>query len=170
MIYPQSLFRICSILLVSSFIIQSCTVEDSPVDETTTYDVSQAQVIFQKDVVFESNLLQALNDYLVSINQNELTLSPEANQVAFEHTKHLIESNALHHNNFSDRQHYFLSLGFTSVKENVAKGIDSVSHLIEAWLQSPSHRQAIEANNTHTGISVLKNETGMYFITQIYLK
>ncbi|MEX0996765.1 MAG: CAP domain-containing protein [Flavobacteriaceae bacterium] len=170
MLHPQKLFRRFSILLFSAFILQSCTVEDSSENEPTTYNVSQAQVVFQKDLAFESNLLQTINEYLASINQSEVTLSPEANQIAFEHTKHLIESNSLHHENFPERQSYFYSLGFSGVRENVAMGIDNAPQLIQAWLQSPSHRQAIEANNTHTGISVLKNENGMYFITQIYLK
>tara|TARA_R110002072_G_scaffold260722_9_gene419285 strand:+ start:6092 stop:6604 length:513 start_codon:yes stop_codon:yes gene_type:complete len=170
MLHPQKPFRRFSILLFTAFLFQSCTVEDSLASEPTIYNVSQAQVVFERDFSFESSLLQTINEYLISINQIELTLSPEANQIAFEHTKHLIESNALHHNNFPDRQNYFLSLGFTGVKENVAMGINSASHLLQAWLQSPLHRQAIEANNTHTGISILKNENGIYFITQIYLK
>ncbi len=168
--HPQKPIRRFYILLFLVFLLQSCSVEDSQEFETATYNVTSAQVVFERDFTFESNLLHTMNEYLITINQNELTLSPEANQIAFEHTKHLIKSNSLHHDNFPDRQNYFLSLGFTGVKENVAKGMENATQLIQAWLQSPLHRQAIEANNTHTGISVLKNENGIYFITQIYLK
>lgn len=168
MLHPQKPLRGCTFIF--ALLLLSCSKDDSLENEYSTYDVSQAQVVFERDITFENNLLESLNAYLLSINQNELTFNPEANQVAFEHTKHMIETNSLHHQNFSIRQSYFNSLGFVGVKENVAKGINNANDLIHAWLESPSHREAIESNNTHTGISVLKNKDGLYFITQIYLK
>lgn len=168
--HPQISLKRISILFLTAFQIQSCTIDQSKEDIPEFYKGAQAQVIFEKDISFENNLFEEINEYLNSINQPLLTIYPEANQVAFEHTKHLIETNSLHHQNFSERQNYFYSLGFTAVRENVATGFDNSYDLIQAWLQSPNHRQAIESNSTHTGISVLKNESGIYFITQIYLK
>lgn len=168
MLHPQKPLRGCMFLF--ALFLSSCSADGSLESEQSTYEVSQVQVVFEKDITFENNLYESLNTYLLSNNLNELTISPEATQVAFDHTKHMIATNSLHHQNFSNRQSYFNSLGFHGVRENVAKGIDNANDLIHAWLQSPYHREAIESNNTHTGISVLKNEGGMYFITQIYLK
>lgn len=170
MLHPQiSIIRI-SILFLTAFQFHSCTIDDPVENFPEQYKGTQAQVIFEKDSAFENNLFEEINEHLISINQPPLTINPEANQVAFEHTKHLIETNSLHHQNFSERQNYFYSLGFTAMRENVAMGYDNSYDLIQAWLQSLNHQQAIESNSTHTGISVLKNESGVYFITQIYLK
>lgn len=170
MLYPQIHLRRISILLLIVFIFQSCTTDDSINNDPVTYDVSQINVVFEEDIAYQNSLLEEINEHLISINQPPLTINFEANQVAFDHTKHLIESNSLHHENFSDRQNYFYSLGFTAVRENVAMGFDNPESLVHAWLQSAVHREAIESNSTKTGISVLKNENGTYFITQIYLK
>ncbi len=153
-----------------ALLLLSCSKDDNFEKQQLPCNDNQVHVVFEKDITFENMLYETLNKYLLSINQSELTSSPEANQVAFDHTKHMIETNSLHHQNFSNRQSYFYSLGFNGVRENVAKGIDNANDLINAWLQSPPHRAAIESTNTHTGICVLKNEDGIYFITQIYLK
>lgn len=158
------------ILLFIANIFHSCTTDDSVNNDPVTYNVSQINVVFEEDIAFQNSLLEEINEHLISINQSPLSINMEANQVAFHHTLHLIESNSLHHENFSDRQNYFYSLGFTAVRENVAKGFDTSESLVHAWLQSAIHREAIESNSTQTGISVLKNEQGTYFITQIYLK
>ena len=39
-----------------------------------------------------------------------------------------------------------------------------------AWLNSPGHRKNIEGDFTHIGIGVVKNDAGVYYFTQIFLK
>tara|TARA_R110000850_G_scaffold277058_1_gene421920 strand:- start:166172 stop:166651 length:480 start_codon:yes stop_codon:yes gene_type:complete len=153
------------------FLYGSCSKEDNPIQETAIYDfASNPEVEFEKDQQYENDLLQAVNELLVSSGQTPLIRNYQADDVAFDHTLTMIEANTLHHNHFSERQAYFNSIGFQGVRENVGKGYSNPSDLIAAWLQSDEHKSAIESNSTHTGISVLKNEDGVYFITQIYLK
>lgn len=171
MFHPQiSIQKIFAFIFLTSFLCISCSKEEDIPTDPTNYSATPTDVFFEKDAFYESQILIEMNNYLTALNLNELQINPDANQVAFEHTKQLIESNALHHENFSERQAYFNSLGFVAVRENVAMGFNNATDLLNAWLQSSSHREAVESNSTHTGISVLKNENGVYFITQIYLK
>jgi uncharacterized protein YkwD len=96
--------------------------EDDSIQETTIYDIAlNPEIEFEKDQQYENDLLQAINEFLVSSGQTPLIRNFQADDVAFDHTLTMIEANTLHHNNFSERQAYFTSLGFQGVRENVGK-------------------------------------------------
>ncbi len=171
MLHPQTFIPRLIMCFSIFFLYGSCSKEDDTIQETAIYDASSnIDVDYEKDLQYENTLLHAVNDFLVSKGQTALIRNTLADDVAFDHTLRLIEANALHHDNFSERQAYFTSIGFQSVRENVGKGYSNPLDLIAAWLQSENHKSAMESNSTHTGVSVLKNLNGIYFITQIYLK
>lgn len=168
---PQTTFTRLTLCFIIIFFCESCSKDDDAVSETAEYNSpSNVDVVYEKDLQYENNLLKAINDSLSSRDQAPLIRDIRANDVTFDHTLQMIEANALHHDNLSERQAYFITLGYQNVRENVAKGYSTPIDVVAAWLQSENHKSAIESNSTHTGISVLKNESGVYFITQIYLK
>jgi len=108
--------------------------------------------------------------YRISLGKTPFEGNIEADNQASEHTIYMIEENKISHDFLQQRTAFFLNLGYVSLKENVASGYTNAQTLLDAWLQSELHRLAIEADGVATGISVLKNEAGIHFITQIYLK
>ncbi|OIP52068.1 MAG: hypothetical protein AUK33_02215 [Flavobacteriaceae bacterium CG2_30_34_30] len=118
----------------------------------------------------ENDLFERVNQYRISLGKAPLERNTDADNQASEHTIYMVEKNNINHDFLQQRTAFFLNLGFVSLKENVASGYTNAQTLLDAWLQSESHRFAIEADGVATGISVLKNEAGIQFITQIYLK
>lgn len=55
--------------------------------------------------------------------------------------------------------------------ENVAMGQDDAKEVFDAWMNSPSHRGAIEdARYTHSGLGFYEDILGRIYWTQIFLK
>ncbi len=167
--YPQITLQRSIFFVLISLSFYSCS-KDKLIKENTQITSNQSQIEFTRDYQFENQFLIILNDYLNSNNYNQLERIPEADEVANLHTQNMIEVNSLHHDNFSERQHYFVDLGYTTLRENLAMGYSNPETLLNAWLQSPSHKSAIESNSHKTGLSILKNQNGKYFITQLYIK
>lgn len=61
-------------------------------------------------------------------------------------------------------------LGVRSVSENVAYGYRSADAVVKAWLKSKGHKENIEADNTHFGISVRQDADGRNYFTNIFVK
>lgn len=167
--YPQITLKKSFFIVFLSLSFYSCS-KDELMKENNSMASSQSQVEFTRDYQFENQFLLILNNYLISNGFNQLERLAEADEVAIIHTQSMIEVNSLHHNNFSERQQYFSDLGYATLRENLALGYSNPETLLNAWLQSPSHKNALESNSNKTGLSILKNQTGKYFITQLYLK
>lgn len=94
-----------------------------------------------------------------------------ASAYAVEHTDYMIELSQINHDNFHIRSKALKDRGALRVGENVAYGYEDAASLVNSWLNSPSHREIIEGNYTHSGFGVFKNEKNRYFFTQLfYLK
>lgn len=151
------------------FLAFSCSTESAFDDESSALRLNN-NTLYERNVAFENEFMEKLNEYLIAIGHNTLQIVPQAVLVAESHSYQMIEDNRLHHDDFSKRVTFFNGLGYNGVSENVALGYNNAQDLLNAWINSSSHNSAIESNSTHTGISILKNNDGIYFITQIYLK
>ena len=56
------------------------------------------------------------------------------------------------------------------MSENVAYGFSSAESLVNAWLNSASHRENIEGDFTDFDISAEKNNEGKWYFTNIFIK
>ena len=54
--------------------------------------------------------------------------------------------------------------------ENVAAGQTSATAVMNAWLNSSSHKENIEGNFTHIGIAAIQNSNGTYYYTQLFFR
>ena len=77
---------------------------------------------------------------------------------------------AISHDNFSERAEGLSNQGAQAVAENVGFGYTSAQDLVNAWINSPSHRDTMEGNYTHTGIGALQNNHGDYYVTQLFYR
>ncbi|HEY4149051.1 MAG TPA: CAP domain-containing protein [Chitinophagaceae bacterium] len=60
--------------------------------------------------------------------------------------------------------------GSSATGENVATGRMTAKEVITAWLRSPAHRANIEGDFTYTGVGVARDNRGVYYYTQLFVK
>jgi len=138
----------------------SCSKDDSP------EDIEKAEALSVTEEIF-----QLVNAHRVGIGEESLAINDLAIVLAEEHTHYMIVQNDISHDNFDERSdRLFNEENASRTGENVAYGQQSAKDVMEAWLNSQGHRENIEGDFTHIGISVIKNNSGVYYFTQIFLK
>lgn len=151
-------FLICFTLLICSV---SCSKDD-----VSEHDIEKLEALSIAD-----EILQIVNSHRASIGEQPLAVNSLATDLANEHTLYMIAQNNISHDDFDKRSdRLFDEEDASRTGENVAFGQQSAADVMEAWLNSPGHRQNIEGDFTHIGIGVIKNATGVYYFTQIFLK
>ncbi|MCF7567328.1 CAP domain-containing protein [Sabulilitoribacter arenilitoris] len=155
-------YKACFIFLWFTVLscIVSCSKEDSLEDIEKLESLSVSEEI-----------LELLNVHRASIGEDPLAKNDLATQLAEEHTRYMIAQNDISHDNFNERSdRLFNEENATRTGENVAYGQQSAKYVMEAWINSSSHRTNIEGDFTHIGIAAIKNSSGVYYFTQIFLK
>tara|TARA_R110002049_G_scaffold306800_3_gene505865 strand:+ start:8464 stop:8931 length:468 start_codon:yes stop_codon:yes gene_type:complete len=134
-------------------------------------DSLENEVIATSNSAIESEIISLINLHRVSIGKNTLLQSSIAQQYASEHTIYMIEKGEINHNDFPYRaQRISEKTNAKYVSENVARNYTSANEAIINWLLSDGHKQNIEGDYTHTGISVMKKPEGNYYFTQLFYK
>lgn len=84
----------------------------------------------------------------------------------------MIANKVVNHNDFVARSENIIAvLGAKKVGENIAYNYQTAEGVLNAWLDSPSHKQNIEGDYTHFGIAVkIDAETGKKYYTNIFAK
>ena len=120
----------------------------------------------------EIETMRLINEYRVSVGLNALE---RINHISFkceEHNKYMIQNNVVNHNDFAARSSNITSvLGAKKVGENVAYNYKTPEAAVRAWLDSPGHKENIEGDFTHFGLSVTTDPaTGKKYYTNIFVK
>ncbi len=156
---PKAVFFL---LLFSLFF--ACSDDDSMVTETAEENVIEETTI-------EDAILQLVNSHRASIGKSALSVNSLAKELAKDHTLYMIDQGAISHDGFGERaDQLFAQENASNVGENVAAGYPTAQSVMNAWLNSSGHRQNIEGNFTHIGISAIKNGSGTYYYTQLFLR
>ncbi|NLP57425.1 CAP domain-containing protein [Lutibacter sp. B1] len=161
-----------STLFLISLILFSCTKEEE-VFKTSSDKIG---VLIDTTSVtctsIETEILDLVNEHRKSLGMQTLKPLTIISAVAESHTKYMIETGEVNHDDFYLREQALVSeAGAKSVAENVAYGYVSASNAVNAWLQSESHRNIIENPNfTHFGISIDTNTEGRNYFTQMFIK
>jgi uncharacterized protein YkwD len=157
------------LLALISTVLFSCSKEDDGIyfDETIQFDENN---VTYSNLEFE--ILELVNLHRQSLGLNELSTLNIVSSVADGHTNYMIETGKISHDNFSQRAQALMdNANAKSVAENVAYGYTTAEGVLNGWLNSVSHREAIENPHfTHFGISTESNNEGRNFFTQIYIK
>ena len=84
----------------------------------------------------------------------------------------MISTGTVSHDNFESRaQALITNANAKKVSENVAYGYGTAQGVVNAWLNSPDHKKAIDdPKNTHFGISTECNSEGRNYFTQIFIQ
>ena len=116
--------------------------------------------------------MKLINDYRVSIGLNSLEKINHISHKSEEHDNYMITNNVVNHDDFVARSENIISvLGAKTVGENIAYNYNSPQAALDAWLNSPGHKQNIEGNFTHFGISIRENPSnGKKYYTNIFAR
>ena len=150
--------------------IASCSPEDTSADVTTDYQID-LNLATETDWVMAEEVLRLVNAHRVSIGLATIKKDQQhASAYAVDHTKYMIEMEEINHDNFHYRTEALKSQGAAKVGENVAYGYDSAERVVTAWLNSPTHKRAIEGDYTHSGFGIIPATNGTYYFTQLFYK
>jgi uncharacterized protein YkwD len=166
----MKLLTTCLLAMVF-FTTVSCSKEevvDTVEESNFTIDLNLAN---ETDWQIANEILQLVNEHRVSLGLPELQKDQQyASAYAVDHTQYMIDQNKISHDNFGIRSTGLKNRGAQSVSENVGFGYTDAASVVNAWINSPTHRSVLEGNYSHSGFGVIQNDSGKYFFTQIFYK
>jgi len=122
-------------------------------------------------VAMEEKLVNLVNEHRVSIGLNMLENSASSYKYAEGHNDYMISKNTLSHDNFDSRATKIAEeTNAVYISENVARYYTSAEQTIKAWIESSTHKAAMEGDFTHTTLSVQLDKDGRPYFTQIFIK
>ncbi len=152
-------------------LVTSCSKEDSgntTVEVNYSIDLNLAQ---ETDWEFADEILALINEHRTSMGLSTINRDQQhASAYAVDHTKYMIDKDKISHDNFSFRNNGMKNRGAISVGEVVAFGYSNAESVVNAWLNSPSHRNVIEGPYSHSGFGIIENSQGQYFFTQLFYR
>ena len=156
------------LLVAVVYTMNSCSSDSS---ETPSSSTATMKVM---DYSYDSSELEAMNlinTYRVSVGLNELQQINHISYKSEEHDHYMIRNNVVNHNDFVARSENLISvLGAKRVGENIAYNYNSPQSVVKAWLNSPTHKENLEGDYTHFGISIRTNPDGKKYYTNIFVK
>ncbi|ANV84166.1 SCP-like extracellular protein [Picosynechococcus sp. PCC 7003] len=124
----------------------------------------------------EQQIHAQINAYRISLGLEPLTLDYRITNESRKYSAKMASGEAsFSHDGFEDRAASLekQALKYASVAENLAllQGYDDLATVaVEGWIDSPGHHKNIIGDFDLTGIGVVKNEEGVYYFTQLFLK
>lgn len=134
---------------------------------------AKSQVVL--NYTYNANELEAMkliNDHRTSVGLNTLERINHISYKSEEHDNYMITNNVVNHDDFVARSENIIKvLGAKSIGENIAYDFNTPQGALDAWLRSPGHKENIEGNFTHFGISIREDPTtGKKYYTNIFVK
>ncbi|WP_413998270.1 CAP domain-containing protein [Flavobacterium sp. W1B] len=154
------------LLLVVICTLNSCSPE-------VTMDTANLHVVENYDYnTTELEAMDLINDYRVSVGLNPLEKINHVSYKSDEHNNYMITNKVVNHNDFLARSGNIMKLlGAKNVAENIAYNYNTPQKALEAWLNSPGHKENILGNFTHFGIGIKADpENGRKYYTNIFVK
>ncbi|WP_400080009.1 CAP domain-containing protein [Winogradskyella sp. R77965] len=162
---PTKLLPFLAIVAVLSF--TSCSTDTVAEDAISSIEVP----ITPQAKQIEIEIIELINAHRIGEGLSALNQHNTVKAVAYTHTDYMIEVNNVSHDNFFQRKQSLQDNADANiVSENVAYGFNSAQAVVNAWINSPSHRDNIEGNYTDFDISAEQNEAGKWYFTNIFIK
>ncbi len=154
--------------LVALCLLSACT--SDPISESDTLANLETSVEVENNIELAEEVLDVLNDYRASLGLSALIWHADSEELAVGHSHYMVIQNQASHDNFYERAAILQENGADFVSENVAYGYQDAASVLEGWLNSPTHKAAIEDDYTHTGIGIVETEQGIPFYTQLFIR
>ena len=127
------------------------------------------------EVEVEQKVFQLVNEYRVGLGMENLQWNESVAAQCRAHSKNMaIGMVIVGHDGFDARVTTLLEMiSFSVAGENVAY-VSGYTHpavlAVNEWLNTDEHRANIESDYNLTGVGVARNQSGDYYITQIYIR
>ncbi|OIV39828.1 CAP domain-containing protein [Flavobacterium johnsoniae] len=159
------------VFIVMSITMNSCSADSAEGNESDTTTTDEQVITSYNYNTSELETMQLINEYRVSIGLNALQKNNHISYKCEEHNKYMIDNNVVNHNDFTSRSNNIMSvLSAKKVGENVAYNYKTSAAALKAWLESAGHKENIEGDYTHFGISVSTDAAGKKYYTNIFVK
>lgn len=129
------------------------------------------ELLLLNDTSLSNEVLSELNKHRASQGKKELTFNEDLLVLGIQHNQYQIAQDDISHD-FGDDRFCTISsvLPVFSFAENTAFGFDTAQKVLNALLESPSHRRNIEGDFDSMATAVSINTNGVHFYTQIFIK
>lgn len=146
------------LLVVLPLLITSCSREEMAV-ERVEMQMPDLGLANETDWEMANKILQYVNIFRTDMGLEPLIMeTTTSTALAVSHSKYMAEKETISHDNFSERAAILGSEGAQAVAENVAFGYDDAEEVVNAWINSPSHRDTLEGSYTHVGIGIQEDK------------
>ncbi|MDC6385258.1 CAP domain-containing protein [Flagellimonas taeanensis] len=153
------------------FVFGQCSTTSPEEEEKYTEAQLGNEKVTIDPVALEDEIVDMVNQHRNSIGLNPLQDNPASYKYAEEHNDYMISKNRLSHDNFESRASKIAEESHAvGVSENVARYYTSAKLTVDAWLESTSHKEALEGDYTHTTLSIQLDKEGRPYFTQIFIK
>lgn len=161
---PGLTFILCTLFLTS------CS-KDNLSEEVSSYDQVVTERLEYNYNSIEVEILEEINLYRRALNLIELKPMVNLSIESEKHNQYMISQGVASHDNFSQRASYLIQeVGADKVGENIGYGYRTSQAVVNDWLKSKGHKENIEGNYTHFGISVRQDADGKNYFTNIFIK
>ena len=161
---PTSLPVLALLALLSLSSCSTDAIEEDKIDAISNSYVPQTKTI-------EVEILELINTHRIGLGLTPLSDMSAIKAQAFGHTDYMIKNDEVSHANFYQRKTNLVNnAGAISVAENVAYAFSSSQSVVNAWLNSPEHRDNIEGDYTDFDVSAEQNDAGKWYFTNIFIK
>lgn len=158
------------LLLFSALLVVSCSKEALEKDLHAVDHVAKENISYTYTGI-ETDILEEINRYRKSKGLNDLKPLSEISLEAEDHNFYMLGKGKVSHDNFGERYTTLVNtVGAQAVSENVAFGYRSADAVVKAWINSDGHRKNIESASTHFGVSVVEDEEGKNYFTNIFVR
>ncbi|MCX7548328.1 CAP domain-containing protein [Xanthomarina sp. F1114] len=158
---------ILPVMVLFAMLMFSCSTDS--LDETESNVHTNVEVPETK--LIEIEILDLINDYRLSLGLNTLNNMAVIKSQAYGHTDYMIATDNVSHDNFYQRKSYLVNnAGAHKVSENVAYGFTRAESVVNAWINSPGHKEVIVGDFTDFDISAEQNSEGKWYYTNIFVK
>lgn len=155
-------------LAIAALSLTSCSKDNIGEMETANLTTKVSPVSYTG---IELEVLDLINEYRDLKGFSQLNVLDEGSRQAVIHNGHMIENDEVCHDNFTDRYTALVNnVQAKAVSENVAFGYSSAEAVVNAWIKSDSHRENMEGDHTHFGISVKEGTDGRLYFTNIFVR
>ncbi|WP_296316814.1 CAP domain-containing protein [Winogradskyella sp. UBA3174] len=145
----------------------SCSTDNAAEDQINSIEVPvtpQAKLI-------EIEIMELINAHRINTGLSALQNHNTVKAVASTHTEYMIQVDDVSHDNFFLRKESLqINASANIVSENVAYGFNSAASVVNAWLNSPNHKDNIEGDYTDFDISAEQNSEGKWYFTNMFIK
>lgn len=119
----------------------------------------------------ELELMHVTNVYRSSIQLDTLKSNQHIAYICSEHNDYMILNDTINHDYFHSRSENLVkTLHASRIGEVLAYNYTTPNSVLNAWVNSPNHKNIIEGKFTHFGVAIKEDSFGRKYYTFIFAK